>query len=79
MSRELVPSREWVALTDATLTTFGAALPRAIYVGVAGDVHVLDSDGTTVIFIGVPAGTFMPIRPTAIAAATTATDVVALF
>ena len=35
---------------------------RSLYVGETGDVSVEMADGMTVVFQGVPAGTFLPIR-----------------
>lgn len=56
--------------------------PRALYVGTTGDVHVKsanDVDGATVVFVGVVAGTILPIRPGKVLGATTADDIVALY
>lgn len=40
-----------------------AELPRALYVGVAGDVTViLSRDTVAVLFKAVPAGTILPVR-----------------
>lgn len=39
------------------------ALPRAIYVGVTGDVVAVWQDDTTFTFKNVSAGTVLPIRP----------------
>lgn len=51
-------------------------LPRAIYVGGAGDLEVV-MDGITVVFVG--ASGFLPIRPTRVKDAnTTATNIVGL-
>lgn len=52
---------------------------RALYIGGAGDVTVTMLDGNDVEFVGVPAGTILPIRVTHVKTATTATDIVALF
>ena len=79
MSRENVPSRDFVAVTPHDTTNF-THIPRAIYVGTTGNVAAVDSDGTAVTFVGVPAGAFLPIRPTRINNTnTTASDIVALY
>lgn len=59
--------------TDLTNTS------RAIYVGGAGDLEVITSGGDTAIFVGVAAGTLLPIRVSRVkAAGTTATSLLAL-
>lgn len=60
-----------------------ADVPRALWVGGAGDLNVtflgLDEEaGNTVLIKGVTAGTVLPIRVTHVLAGTTATDIVAL-
>jgi hypothetical protein len=58
--------------------------PFVLYVGGAGDVHVLTAGGDEVTFKGVPAGTFIPVQvtkvftPTSGLPLTTATDIIAL-
>ena len=58
--------------------------PCVLYVGGAGNVHVLTAGGDEVTFKGVPAGTFIPVQvtkvftPTSASALTTATDIIAL-
>lgn len=75
----VVPSAKYEAITpaDTDLSDF----TRAIYVGGAGDITVLmGSDQlTTVTFVGVSAGSMLPIIASQIKAATTATNIVALF
>lgn len=59
----------------------GGSRPRALYVGTTGDVAVkFLGDSTEVVFVAVPAGTLLPIRPThLVATTTTAGDIVALW
>lgn len=54
---------------------------RGLYVGVAGDVTVrMALSGVTVPFVGVQAGTLLPVRVDQVkSAGTTATSIVALF
>ena len=58
-----------------------AAVPRALYVGSAGDVAVdMHKGGTNVLFAGIPAGTILPIRVTKVyLTGTTAGDLVAIY
>jgi hypothetical protein len=52
---------------------------RAIYVGGAGDLEVITSGGDTVTFVGVAAGSVLPIRVSRVKEAnTSATDILAL-
>ena len=53
---------------------------RAIYIGGDGDVKVVTSDGDTVIFQGLLAGTLLPIRVRQVySTGTTATNMIALW
>lgn len=63
-------------------TAFGTdyAVARALYVGVTGNIVLLDAQGNTVTFSNVPAGAIIPIAHTRVnATSTTATNMVALF
>jgi len=69
---------------DATeITPADVDLPfktRGIYVGVSGDLAVVMADSkNTVTFVGVAAGSVLPLMVTQIKAATTATGVIALY
>lgn len=51
----------------------------ALYVGGAGDLHVLMEDESEVTFIGVPAGSILPIRVLRVfSTSTSATDIIGL-
>jgi len=53
---------------------------RAVYVGGTGDVAVTMQDGGSVTFVGVPAGTLLPIRVKIVkATGTDATAIIALW
>lgn len=57
-----------------------AVYPRALYVGVAGDVEVtMLGDGVSATFVGVPAGTILPIRVSHVTAGTTADSILGLY
>lgn len=61
----------------------GASLPqvtRAVYIGQGGDVSVTLADGDTIVLEGVPAGSLLPIRASAVqATGTSAGGIVALW
>ena len=66
-----------VAVSDGSDLPF---YPRALYVGVAGNVTVVMKDDTTLGFVGVTAGSFLPIRPKRVkSTGTTATNIIALY
>ena len=56
-------------------------LPRALYIGVTGDVSViLIDDDVAVTFVGVLAGSLLPIRAQRVrSTGTTATNIVGIF
>jgi len=63
-------------------TTFPGSQERGccLYVGGAGDINVTLESGSTVIFAGVNAGSFLPICATQVlSASTTATNMLALY
>ena len=71
------PAANAVAVTPSDSVDL-AYVTRALYVGGAGDVSV--QMGATVSFIGVQAGSVLPIRVSRVnAAGTTATGIVALW
>jgi hypothetical protein len=73
-------SRDFVAVTPHDTDDLARGVPLGIYVGGIGTLIVRDSDGTQVSFLGVPAGTVLPIRPTGVhATGTSATGIVALY
>lgn len=56
-----------------------AEVTRAIYVGGAGDIKVTANGGGTATFVGVAAGTILPVRVVRVfATGTTATNLVGL-
>jgi len=68
----------------ASATFAGAVVPHddtdltfnALYVGSLGDVSIDLPDGTAVVFVGVIAGTILPVAGNRVNAATTAGDIV---
>lgn len=67
----------FVAVTPSDSTVLTGV--RALYIGGAGNLYVKDNGGTTVAFMGVLAGTVLPISPSKVmSTSTTATNIVAL-
>ena len=67
-----------VTLSDSTVLT---PTPRALYIGVGGDVVVtMAADGADVTFKNVPTGTKLPVRVSKVkSTGTTASSIVALY
>lgn len=59
---------------DADLTD----IPRALWVGTAGNLTVIMASGATLLLKNVPAGSLLPIKVSQVKAATTAADIVGL-
>jgi len=72
------PASDALAVTPSDVTVFGTRT-RGIYIGGGGTLEVKMVDGTVVTFVGVVAGSVLPIRVTQVRAASTATSIVALF
>jgi len=54
--------------------------PSVIYVGTTGNVNVVTSQGTTVLFAAVPAGAVIPVRVIGVnSTSTTASTLVRIF
>lgn len=73
------PADEAYAVTPSDSVNL-AVVSRGLYVGVAGDVTVeMAKVGTTILFKGVPAGAWLPLRVSRVdATGTTATNIVAV-
>ena len=69
-----------VTPSDSVEITVQGHYPRAIYVGVGGDINLVNSEGTAVLWQNVPTGTF--IKGVAFAyvmnTSTTATGIIAI-
>lgn len=75
----VAPAGKFAAVTpsDSVDLTY---LTRALYVGGDGTVVAVDANGTAVSFVGVVAGTVLPIRVSRVNATnTTATNIVAMW
>ena len=73
------PALDAFAITPSDSTDF-AQVTRGVYVGGAGDVAAVMSDGTVVTFVGALAGSVLPIRAKRVNSTnTTATSLVGLY
>lgn len=74
------PAENAVAVTPHDSTDFTYAC-RALYIGGAGNVSLETVGGqSAVVFVGLPAGTILPVRATRVnSTSTTATSIVALY
>lgn len=73
------PAQHAVAITKSDSADL-AVVSRAIYVGGAGDVKVVTLGGETTTFVGVPAGTVLPVRAKRVlSTGTTATNMVNMY
>jgi hypothetical protein len=74
----LSSARDFFAITPAQADL--SQVPRAIWVGGAGDLQVVGTTGASPIVLkAVPAGTLLPISPTQVMSTlTTATSIVGL-
>ena len=71
------PSSSWFAITPSDSTDL-AVKPRALYVGVSGDITMIGIDGVSCLFKAVPVGIW-PLRPHRITVAgTAATNILGL-
>lgn len=72
------PAALSVEITPAD-TDFSQGIARGLYIGGVGDVAIMNQDGSICTFQDVPAGTWMPVCCRQVRAASTATNIVALF
>ncbi len=57
----------------------GAIEPCVLYVGVGGNLNVTTAGGDVVNFVGIAAGTFLPVQVIRVNSVVTATDIIALW
>lgn len=75
---QMCPTSNFATVTPHDTNSLLTAC-RAIYVGGAGNVVVINEDGESVTFVAVPAGTILPIATKQVKLTnTTATGIVAL-
>ena len=78
------PSSKFIAITpddDNDLSDAnGEVTTRSIYIGFSGNLSIVNHEGDSVTFVGVVAGTFLPIQAKRVLATdTTAQNLVALY
>jgi hypothetical protein len=75
------PAKNAFAITPHATNEVGAYVPRSIYVGSAGDITMrLVGDVADTVFVGVLAGSVLPVRPLYIrATGTTASSILGLY
>lgn len=76
MQTDVSPGESAVAVTPSDTT---AVHSRALFVGGAGNLTVTMKDGNDAVFTGVLAGTLLPISVQKVKAATTATNITAVY
>jgi hypothetical protein len=59
------------AITPSDTVNYTQGVARAIYVGSGGDVVIVNSDGTTCTWVGVPTGSIIPCASIRVNAAST--------
>jgi hypothetical protein len=73
------PARDGASVTPSDSTNL-SVVPRALYVGLTGNVSAVLLGGQSISFQGVQAGTVLPVRVTRVnATGTTAGGIVALW
>lgn len=74
------PARSAVAVTPHDSTNL-TTVSRALWVGGAGNISVEMADtGTAIVFVGVAAGTLLPLRVSRVnSTSTTATSIVSIY
>ena len=82
--QRIQPAVTYAAITPSDTVDLTKGVCDSIYVGTAGDVAVVDRDGTAVTFGAVPAGTVLPVKALRVNATNTAsgagrTGLVALY
>jgi len=77
-ANQTAPAQEAIAVTPHDTNNIDPA--RGLYIGGAGNVKVVTARGTTTTFVGVAAGSILPVGVTRVFSTdTTATNIVALY
>lgn len=76
---QAAPARSWRAVTPSDSNNLPAGC-RGLFVTAVGDLSLVGSDGTALVFTITGAGTFIPVGPVRVnATGTTATGIIALY
>lgn len=78
-ANDAAPACDARAVTPSDTDDIAGGPARALYVGGAGTVVLVTRSGNTVTFVGVPAGSILPVDTKRVKTDTTATNLVALF
>jgi len=78
LNSNIMLSTNSYALYSGTNTT-GSVEPCVLYVGVGGTLNVTTAGGDVVNFVGIAAGTFLPVQVIRVNSVVTATDIIALW
>jgi len=72
------PAQDAVAVTPSDTTEL-SPIARSLYIGVEGNIKVTTEAGSDITFVGVTAGSILPVRCRRVfSTGTTATDIIAL-
>ena len=78
LNASIILSMDNYTLYSGTNTT-GSVEPCVLYVGVGGDLNVTTAGGDVVNFVGIAAGSFLPVQVIRVNSVVTATDIIALW
>ena len=78
LNADIMVSTNAYTLYSGTNTT-GSGEPCVLYVGVGGNLNVTTAGGDVVNFVGIGAGTFLPVQVIKVNSVVTATDIIALW
>jgi hypothetical protein len=78
LNADIMVSTNAYTLYSGTNTT-GSVEPCVLYVGVGGNLNVTTAGGDVVDFVGIGAGTFLPVQVIKVNSVVTATDIIALW
>ena len=74
------PAKASFIITGHASNEVGTIIPRGVYIGGNGDLVVrLVGDTSDRTFLGLTAGTILPVRPTHVRATSTATGLLGLY